>query len=274
QTQGRASGKSQYDLVSSLNGDGAVTFSDGAYEGFDLAGTLRNVGSLGVASGGERPKTDFTELGGSFTITDGLLQNRDLKMLAPLVRVNGAGDVPLPPQTLDYKVEARLVSSLQGQGGEEAIAGLPIPVHAKGPWNNLTFNIDWASVFQAAALDPERLAAMPDDMKGLAENFGVAIPGLGGSGDGGAAGAIGGAVQGILGGGTSGGSTSGDGGSGDGGAAGALGGALNQLLGGGTGDGSTAGESGSGDGAAEEEQPAEQKKKPKVDPGKLLKSLF
>jgi AsmA protein len=250
-TSGSTAGTNEKELVSNLNGDGAFMFADGAYEGFDLAGTLRNVGSLGIASGGERPKTDFTEMGGSFTIVNGLLNNQDFKMLAPLVRVGGAGDVNLPPRTLDYQVNARLVPSTTGQGGEEAIAGLPIPIRAKGSWDNPKIEIDWTSVLQAAALDPERLSAMPDNMKGLAEGLGVAIPGLGG----GSSGESGGA----------------------GGVEGAVGSVLNQLLGGGDGGSSTApaeSETEAAPSEAEPEPATEQKKKKSLDPGSLLKKLF
>ena len=216
ETSGHARGNTQKQIVSSLNGDGAFTFLDGAIEGFDLAGTLRNVSQLGMASGGEKPKTDFSELSGSFTITNGVLDNRDLKMLAPLVRVSGAGQVPLPPRTLDYNAEAKLVASLEGQGGSDALAGLPIPVHAYGSWDKLSYNIDYKSMFAAAAADPARLANLPADLKDKAAQFGVnlPIPGLGGSEGGG----LKKALEGVTGGGESG---------------GGLGGALEGILGGG-----------------------------------------
>ncbi len=202
QTKGVARGINQKQIVSSLNGDGAVEFLDGAIEGFDLPGTLRKAGQLGMAAKDEeRPKTDFTELSGTFTVTDGLVQNRDLKMLSPLVRLSGAGDVPLPPRTVDYTLEAKLVASLEGQGGQEALAGIPIPVHVHGPWSGLAYDIDWASVFTKAALDPSRVANMPADMKDAAKNLGVALPGLGGeAGTEGLGGAVGGALEGVLGG--------------------------------------------------------------------------
>ncbi|MFB3093149.1 MAG: AsmA-like C-terminal region-containing protein, partial [Dehalococcoidia bacterium] len=201
QTKGAAKGLNQKQIVSTLNGDGAFKFLDGAFEGIDLAGTLRKVGNLGMSQEGEKPKTDFTELSGSYTITNGLFQNQDLKMLAPLVRMNGAGQANLPPRTLDYRVEAQLVASMEGQGGQDALAGLPIPIHAHGPWDNLSYQVDWASVFQAAALDPSRIANMPTNLLDAAQNFGVALPIPGVGGEGGVAGAVGGALQGILGGG-------------------------------------------------------------------------
>jgi AsmA protein len=258
ETKGSARGVSPKQIVSSLNGDGAFAFLDGAIEGFDLAGTLRNVGRLGVASGGEKPKTDFSELTGSFTITDGVLDNRDMKMFAPLVRVTGAGQVPLPPRTLDYNVEAKLVASLEGQGGGDALAGLPIPVHAYGPWDRLSYDIDYEAMFRAAAADPARLANLPADLADKASQFGVnlPIPGLG-DGEGGGVGAL---LEGLTGGGEFG---------------GGLGGVLEGLLGGGTqGDQPQAQEGPEPSGPSP--TPSEEPEQPSIIPdlGKQLKGLF
>jgi AsmA protein len=251
ETKGSARGFSQKDIVESLNGDGSFAFLDGAIEGFDLAETLRNVGQLGVASGGDKPKTDFTELSGSFTITDGVLDNPDTKMLAPLVRVTAAGQVPLPPRTLDYNAEAKLVASLEGQGGSDALAGLPIPVHVYGPWDGLTYDVDYESLFAAAAADPARLANMPADIAEKAAQFGVdlPIPGLGG-GEGGGEGGLGGLIEGAT------------------GSEGA--GALEGLLGGGSQSEPPPEE----EGAAPSEEEKEEQPSLVPDLGKQLKGLF
>ncbi len=225
EAKGSARGKSQRDLVGSLNGSGSFQFLDGAIEGINLAETLRNVGTLGMGgsdSGGGVPKTDFTELSGSFTITDGIVNNPDMKMLAPLIRLSGNGDVPLPPQSIDYGVEAKLVASLEGQGGDEALAGLPIPIRITGPWSGMSYEVDWQSVFQQAATDPARLANMPAEMGDMAKQFGVDLPLPGLGGEGGAAGAVLEQLPGA---------------SGEGGAAGAVGSVLKSVTGGGEGEG-------------------------------------
>jgi AsmA protein len=213
--KGSARGRSEKELVGSLNGDGRFQVLDGAIEGFDLAATLRSVGSAGVLSG-DTEKTDFAELSGSYVITKGLLTNQDLQMLAPLVRVNGAGDVNLPPQTLDYGVEAKLVSSLEGQGGEKGLAGIAIPIRATGPWTDPAIQIDWASAIRQAALDPARLKDMPADVQDLATGLGIklAIPGAEDGGDGG----LGGLIKALP------------GGSDEGGESGGAAGVLQQLL--------------------------------------------
>ncbi len=120
-----------------------------------------------------------------------VIDNRDFQMLAPLVRVTGAGLVPMPPRTVDYGVEAKLVATTKGQGGDDSLTGLPIPIKVTGSWDEPSYSVDWASVFKAAALDPSRLESMSPDLRGMAEGFGVALPGL-------SRGAEGGGIGGLL----------------------------------------------------------------------------
>ena len=196
QTDGKGSGRSERDLVSSLGGTGKFSIRDGAIYGINLAKALRQVGTAGIIGGGEE-KTDFAELSGTYTIKSGIIDNRDLKMLAPLVRLTGSGTVPMPPQTIDYMLEAKLVASTEGQGGQDALAGLPIPVKITGSWSNPKYDIDWKSVFTEMAKDPSRMKNLPGDLGKAAKNFGVNLPGA--SGAGGAGGAGGGSLPSIPG---------------------------------------------------------------------------
>jgi hypothetical protein len=98
-------------------------------------------------------------------------------MLAPLLRISGGGTVPLPPQTVDYGLEAKLVPSLEGGSSQDdALAGIPIPIRITGPWDNLVYGVDWQSVFRQMATDPERLRNMPEDLQRAAKGFGVDLP--------------------------------------------------------------------------------------------------
>jgi AsmA protein len=181
--KGHATGASQKELVGNLNGDGAFKFLDGAIHGVNIPALLRQAKTLGFdASARETQKTDFAELSGTFTIRNGVLENKDLKMLAPLVRLAGEGTVPMPPRTVDYRVTATLVGSLEGQGGREGINGLPIPIRVTGGWDSPSYNVDWKSVFAEAAKDPARLKSMPKDLQEAAKGFGIQLPGLPGGG--------------------------------------------------------------------------------------------
>jgi AsmA protein len=178
EAKGSTKGKSQQALINSLQGKGQFKFLDGAIHGVNIPATLRKVKSLGFdKEAGEEVKTDFTELSGSFIIKKGVLKNRDLRMLAPLVRVKGKGSVPLPKQAVNYDMTATLVASLQGQGGEDSLAGLPIPIKIKGPWENISYNVDWKNVFGGISADPERLDNLPQNLRALGKSLGVDLSG-------------------------------------------------------------------------------------------------
>ena len=174
---GSAKGRSQKELVNSLNGNGMFKFLDGAIHGINLAAELRKAKTLGFSSKAKKiQKTDFAELGGSFKIINGVFENQDFKMLAPLIRLKGDGKVPLPSQSIDYNVTAKLVSSLKGQGGSDGIFGLQIPIKISGPWTNLSYGVNWKSVFSVLSADPARLKNLPGNLIEAAKNFGVKLP--------------------------------------------------------------------------------------------------
>jgi AsmA protein len=181
-SQGQASGQNEKAMIGSLNGNGRFKITNGAIYGINLAATLRRAGTLGFGSS-QTEKTDFAELSGSYTIKSGTIDNRDLKMLAPLVRLSGAGTVPMPPQTVDYEIDAKLVPTLAGQGGQNALAGLPIPIKITGSWQSPNYKVDWRSVFQTMAKDPARLKNLPANLAQTAKGFGVKLPNLGGFGN-------------------------------------------------------------------------------------------
>ncbi len=139
-----AAGKSQKAMVQSLDGTGAIKFVDGAIRGINLAQMVRNV-TTAFADTGEAQKTDFAELSGSFKITKGILRNDDLLLLNPLLRVAGAGSADLPQRSVDYRVEPKVVGSIEGQGGDAAAKGLAVPVIAEGPWHDIKYRPDLAA---------------------------------------------------------------------------------------------------------------------------------
>ncbi|MGQ4808334.1 hypothetical protein NKDENANG_01716 [Candidatus Entotheonellaceae bacterium PAL068K] len=177
QAKGSATGRNQKELIHSLHGDGQFTFLNGAIHGINLAATLRKARSLGFdKQAGEAVKTDFAELSGSFVIKDGVVENRDLKMLAPLVRLSAGGLVSLPQRSVDYDMAAKLVATLKGQGGKDALAGMTIPIIVKGPWENISYTVDWQKVFGDIAANPERLQNLPQTLRDASQGFGVNLP--------------------------------------------------------------------------------------------------
>ncbi len=177
EAKGTARGVNQKELVGSLNGDGHFKFIDGAVHGINIPATLRKAGSLGLDNEAAKElKTDFAELSGSFVIRKGVLENRDFKMLAPLVRLSGDGTVPMPARSVDYDLTAKLVASLQGQGAKDSLAGVPIPVNINGSWEKPSVNVNWKSVFGILSSDPESLKNLPGSLRDVGKGLGFQLP--------------------------------------------------------------------------------------------------
>ncbi len=180
EAEGMTQGFSEYDFVNALNGSGKIRFTKGAIYGINIPATLRKARNLDFSSRSARAeKTDFAELGGSYTIKFGVIDNRNLRLRAPLVRASGSGTASIPRQTLNYRIEGRLVPTMRGQGsqrGEDALAGIAIPAHITGSWSDPKVTIDWQSVIREIASDPSRMANLPGAFAQMAVGMGFKVP--------------------------------------------------------------------------------------------------
>jgi AsmA protein len=150
-----AAGATFADIKQRLNGSARVELRDGAIRGVNIAQAVRSAkAKIGALRGSEPPqagagtegeKTDFSELTGSFRITNGVAHNEDLLVKSPLARIGGSGDIDLARERLDYLARATIVSTLQGQGGPElqALKGLTVPVRLSGPFSAITWKVDF-----------------------------------------------------------------------------------------------------------------------------------
>lgn len=147
------SGNTVTQFKQGLNGTAGLQLQDGAINGINIASALRNAkarlsGGTQEGTAGAQEKTDFTEFGASFKITNGVAHNDDLSAKTPLLRLGGNGDIYLAEDRLDYTVKATVVPTLQGQGGPELeqLKGLTIPVHLSGPYKAIVWKIDFGSI--------------------------------------------------------------------------------------------------------------------------------
>lgn len=182
-----ARGRSQAELVRALSGEGRIAFVDGAIKGINVAAMVRNVTTAFTNIGSPAQKTDFAQLSGTFTVTNGLLRNDDLLLLNPLVRVRGSGTVDIPSRTVDYRLTPKAVASLEGQGAEAAEEGIGVPVLITGPWSDLSARPDLSGVVRDIATDPGKAAESAKGvLEGLKEGGGDAtrsiLESLGGAG--------------------------------------------------------------------------------------------
>ncbi|TRO86635.1 AsmA family protein [Glycocaulis profundi] len=151
-----ASGNSQAAIMNSLSGGSRFSFADGAITGVNLAQVIRTaqtaIQTRQLPSGfGDAEQTDFTSLGGSLQIADGVARNADLAMLSPLLRVEGAGSVDLPGQAIDYRLTPRAVRSLTGQGGQADLQGVAVPVRIRGGFGDPQVSIDFETLMTELA---------------------------------------------------------------------------------------------------------------------------
>ena len=149
-------GTNQKAIVESLAGQGDLRFANGAIRGINLAAMLRNVSTAFLnPMAGETQKTDFAELGGSFTMQNGIAQNNDLRLVSPLLRVEGAGQISLPARNVDYRLTPKLVASLQGQGTTGTDKGLQVPIRITGAFEKLSFKPDLTATVTEVIKDPK-----------------------------------------------------------------------------------------------------------------------
>ena len=137
-------------IKQTLNGNGQVRFNDGAIVGIDLAGMVRNVkAAFGLEQKpAQRPRTDFAELKAPFSIRNGLVHTPQTSLKSPLIRVIAAGDANLVKETLDFRVEPKVVGTIKGQGDTEQRSGLMVPVLVSGTFSKPQFAPDVAGMAQ------------------------------------------------------------------------------------------------------------------------------
>ena len=125
-------GKSQREIVGTLDGKGNFDLANGKIKGVNLVAMVKNIGSAFQA--GAADETDFGSLTGTYTIQNGILRNNDLQLKSGEVPMSGAGTVDLPQRTVDYKLTPRLAGAVA------------VPVIVKGPWDDLSYQPDLAGI--------------------------------------------------------------------------------------------------------------------------------
>jgi AsmA protein len=144
-------GKSQREIIGALNGKGDLNFANGVIKGLNLVGMVKNVAASfqGAQSGADQ--TDFQNLTGTYTITNGILRNSDLQLKSAEIPMTGAGTVDLPHRSVDYKITPKIAGAVA------------VPVLIKGPWDNLSYQPDLAGMVG----DPSKL--LKNGEKGLGD---------------------------------------------------------------------------------------------------------
>jgi AsmA protein len=128
-------------IMETLNGTASFAVQKGAVKGMDLKKMIDAVKTaqrdnllqkLTELKPQPTDETPFTQLSGTAQITNGVVQNNDLKVQSPdLLNVSGKGSANLPQQTLDYTVTV-------GQ----------YPIIISGPFSNPKFRVDTSALLK------------------------------------------------------------------------------------------------------------------------------
>ncbi|MEL6337230.1 MAG: AsmA family protein, partial [Pseudomonadota bacterium] len=179
------SGQTTQALMGSLQGQGALRITDGSLIGVNLPVIAR-----GQSGGGD--STPFSLLSTSYTITDGVLETRDIRFVGPTIQVDGGGTVDLGRETLALRFQPKAMAGLPGETGGVGIRVFAIDV--TGSWSNPSIAPDLTGAIGSIVSAPV----------GALETVGEIGAGVGGTVGSG----VGRALGGVLGGGESGGGES------------------------------------------------------------------
>ncbi|MBU4191249.1 MAG: AsmA family protein [Pseudodesulfovibrio sp.] len=150
-------------MLRTMSGRTSFALANGVFPGVDLLGMARTTHASRSRTDGtvEAAKTDSTAFGsitGTGVITNGVLNNRDLEIMAPGLRAEGQGAVFLPTGALDYLIKAKLVATAQGQGGKTSsdLYGVLVPIRVTGTLAEPVYRVsltEYAKALGGAVLD-------------------------------------------------------------------------------------------------------------------------
>lgn len=174
------SGKDIDAIKQTLSGNGNFSFNDGALKGINIGETIRKakaaLSGQKLADTNAPEATDFSSLTGSFTANNGVINNDDLEMMSPLLRINGMGNASLPKETIDYSLRVSIVGTSKGQGGKELeeLKGVTIPIKITGTFSEPKPSVDLAAIVKEQASGELKAKAeeklkekLGDDLGGL-----------------------------------------------------------------------------------------------------------
>ena len=141
------------DIKTALAAQGQFKVADGAIHGINIPAQIRSARAAlkneTAPDTGDTKKTDFSSLTGSFMLANAVLENHDLQLAAPLLRLSGSGNANLNTEQLDYQLKTALVNTLKGQGGKEKdeLANIEIPLKISGTFAKPKYQLDTKALF-------------------------------------------------------------------------------------------------------------------------------
>ncbi|TRW90319.1 AsmA family protein [Candidatus Methylobacter oryzae] len=143
----RGQGRKPDELEASLNGQLSFLFKDGVIKGFNLQKIIDQGKALikgsALPSDSKNDQTLFSEMSGTATVANGLIQNNDLVAKSSRLRVDGKGNLNLVSEALDYKIDAKLLDPDAAE--PDKIKGA-VAINIEGTLDKPSYTIDVASL--------------------------------------------------------------------------------------------------------------------------------
>jgi uncharacterized protein involved in outer membrane biogenesis len=138
-----AQGRSEEQIVATLQGKVQAAVADGAVTGIDVDRSLRALqrGRLDRLAPRREDRTPFSELSGTFDIANGIARNQDLKLVSANLQLSGEGTIELAPRRIDYTLQTKIAGGGTDDGAAFRIGSLELPIGVKGPLDRPEFTI-------------------------------------------------------------------------------------------------------------------------------------
>ena len=146
--QGLTSSKIKENLLA----DGDFKLLDGELHGVNIPQKMRILKAKLTAKPAPTEdnikKTDFASLTGQFEIEKGVVNNRKLLMLSPVMRLDGSGLINILKESLNYKLCITPLSKSDAETSYSDLSGLTIPLLIQGPFTDPKFSLDTDGVLK------------------------------------------------------------------------------------------------------------------------------
>jgi AsmA protein len=162
QVTGEATGNSINDIMNALDGKVTTNLVDGELKGLNVSQLVRSAQSLQQAlttgslqnldfSSALSPSasTDFSSFDTVLTINDGVANVDLMKLINPVLGIDGSGQINLGGQALDLRLATSIDKSGQGSGSVVQLNGIPVPVRISGSWSKLKVSPDTSGIQSA-----------------------------------------------------------------------------------------------------------------------------
>jgi len=169
----KGAGNNFAEIRKDLDGNMGFELLDGTWEGTDIWYQLRRARALlkqqPPPEPRQPPRTEFSSVRATGTVTDGVFTNQDLLAELPFLQVTGNGKVDLVTATVDYAMQARVLERPEFVRGatEEELSDFTqavIPLRISGPLASPSVRPDVEAMFKERA--KEAVKKKTDELKG------------------------------------------------------------------------------------------------------------